>query len=301
MNNVIGLSGTMKKNNLITGYLFLAPWIVYFAVFLIYPFFLSFESSFLSVNILMPENTKFIGLTNWITVVTDFLFWKSLFNVVFNQVIFVSLSFVIGLGLALLLNEIKFLSSLFRTIMFIPVVTSITVAMIIFDFVSGPSGPIQNTMVSSNLLSEPVFWKFEEWLPMPIIAVFSAWKWFGVQMIIFLGGIASIDKSLFEAADIDGASWWRKTKKITLPMIMPQIIFVMTMNIINGLQMFIEVFMNFDLNGGPYQSALTPVLYLYQTGFEQMKMGEASTIGLMLACVIYLLTMMQLKITSKED
>ncbi|AQM66723.1 MULTISPECIES: carbohydrate ABC transporter permease [Vibrio] len=291
----------MKKNNLITGYLFLAPWIVYFAVFLIYPFFLSFESSFLSVNILMPENTKFIGLTNWITVVTDFLFWKSLFNVVFNQVIFVSLSFVIGLGLALLLNEIKFLSSLFRTIMFIPVVTSITVAMIIFDFVSGPSGPIQNTMVSSSLLSEPVFWKFEEWLPMPIIAVFSAWKWFGVQMIIFLGGIASIDKSLFEAADIDGASWWRKTKKITLPMIMPQIIFVMTMNIINGLQMFIEVFMNFDLNGGPYQSALTPVLYLYQTGFEQMKMGEASTIGLMLACVIYLLTMMQLKITSKED
>lgn len=291
----------MKKNNLITGYLFLAPWIVYFAVFLIYPFFLSFESSFLSVNILMPENTKFIGLTNWITVVTDFLFWKSLFNVVFNQVIFVSLSFVIGLGLALLLNEIKFLSSLFRTIMFIPVVTSITVAMIIFDFVSGPSGPIQNSMVNSSLLSEPVFWKFEEWLPMPIIAVFSAWKWFGVQMIIFLGGIASIDKSLFEAADIDGASWWRKTKKITLPMIMPQIIFVMTMNIINGLQMFIEVFMNFDLNGGPYQSALTPVLYLYQTGFEQMKMGEASTIGLMLACVIYLLTMMQLKITSKED
>ncbi|WP_299140814.1 carbohydrate ABC transporter permease [uncultured Vibrio sp.] len=291
----------MKKDNLITGYLFLAPWIVYFAVFLIYPFFLSFESSFLSVNILMPENTKFIGLTNWITVVTDFLFWKSLFNVVFNQVIFVTLSFVIGLGLALLLHEIKFLSSMFRTIMFIPVVTSITVAMIIFDFISGPSGPIQNTMVGANLLSEPVFWKFEEWLPMPVIAVFSAWKWFGVQMIIFLGGIASIDKSLFEAADIDGASWWRKTKKITLPMIMPQIVFVMTMNIINGLQMFIEVFMNFDLNGGPYQSALTPVLYLYQTGFEQMKMGEASTIGLMLACVIYLLTMMQLKITSKED
>ncbi|CAK1724668.1 Sugar ABC transporter permease [Vibrio crassostreae] len=291
----------MKKNNLLTGYLFLAPWIVYFAVFLIYPFFLSFESSFLSVNILMPENTRFIGLTNWITVVTDFLFWKSLFNVVFNQVIFVSLSFVIGLGLALLLNEIKFLSSMFRTIMFIPVVTSITVAMIIFDFVSSPSGPIQNTMVGASLLSEPVFWKFEEWLPMPVIAVFSAWKWFGVQMIIFLGGIASIDKSLFEAADIDGASWWRKTKKITLPMIMPQIVFVMTMNIINGLQMFIEVFMNFDLNGGPYQSALTPVLYLYQTGFEQMKMGEASTIGLMLACVIYLLTMMQLKITSKED
>lgn len=283
------------------GYVFLAPWIIYFTVFLMYPFFLSFESSFLNVNILLPENTKFVGLANWISVVTDTLFWKSLFNVLFNQVIFVFLSFIIGLGLALLLNEIKFMASFFRTIMFIPVITSITVAMVIFDFVSGPSGPVQSAMVESSMLSEPVFWKFEQWLPMPVIAVFSAWKWFGVQMIIFLGGIASIDRSLFEAADIDGASWWRKTSKITLPMIMPQVIFVMTMNIINGLQMFIEVFMNFDLSGGPYQSALTPVLYLYQTGFEQMKMGEASTIGLMLAAVIYLLTMMQLKITSKED
>ncbi|OLQ94615.1 sugar ABC transporter permease [Vibrio ponticus] len=291
----------MKRNNLIMGYVFLAPWIIYFTVFLMYPFFLSFESSFLNVNILLPENTKFVGLANWISVVTDTLFWKSLFNVLFNQVIFVFLSFIIGLGLALLLNEIKFMASFFRTIMFIPVITSITVAMVIFDFVSGPSGPVQSAMVESSMLSEPVFWKFEQWLPMPVIAVFSAWKWFGVQMIIFLGGIASIDRSLFEAADIDGASWWRKTSKITLPMIMPQIIFVMTMNIINGLQMFIEVFMNFDLSGGPYQSALTPVLYLYQTGFEQMKMGEASTIGLMLAAVIYLLTMMQLKITSKED
>ncbi|RJX71957.1 sugar ABC transporter permease [Vibrio sinensis] len=291
----------MKRNNLLMGYVFLAPWIIYFVVFLMYPFFLSFESSFLSVNILMPENTSFVGFANWLGVIFDVLFWKSLFNVLFNQVIFVFLSFGIGLGLALLLNEVKFMASFFRTVMFIPVITSITVAMVIFDFIAGPAGPIQSSLVNSHVLAEPVFWKFEQWLPMPIIAVFSAWKWFGVQMIIFLGGIASIDRSLFEAADIDGASWWRKTKKITLPMIMPQIIFVMTMNIINGLQMFIEVFMNFDLSGGPYQSALTPVLYLYQTGFEQMKMGEASTIGLMLAAVIYLLTMMQLKITSKED
>ncbi|GAL04387.1 putative permease protein [Photobacterium aphoticum] len=289
----------MKRKNIGIGYLFLAPWIVYFIVFLLYPFFLSFESSFLNVNILSPENTRFVGLANWVGVITDITFWQSLFNVLFNQVIFVFLSFGIGLGLALLLNEITFLSSLFRTVMFIPVITSITVAMVIFDFISGPSGPVQTSLLNAQVLAEPVFWKFEQWLPMPVIAVFSAWKWFGVQMIIFLGGIASIDKSLFEAADIDGASWWRKTRRITLPMIMPQIVFVMTMNIINGLQMFIEVFMNFDLSGGPYQSALTPVLYLYQTGFEQMKMGEASTIGLMLAAVIYLLTMMQLKITSK--
>lgn len=282
-------------------YLFLTPWILYFLVFLLYPFFLSFQNSFLDINVLNPENTRFVGLGNWITVVADGKFWLSLFNVLFNQVIFVALSFFIALAAALMLNEISVLASLFRTILFVPVITSITVAMIIFDFLAAPTGPVQSALVSSGVMEQSVFWKFEQWLPMPVIAVFSSWKWFGVQMIIFLGGIASINKSLYEAADLDGASWWRKVTAITLPMIKPQIVFVLTINIINGLQMFVEVFMNFDLQGGPYNAALTPVLYLYQAGFEQMKMGQASTIGLLLALIIYALTMMQIKLTSKGD
>ena len=282
-------------------YLFLTPWILYFLVFLLYPFFLSFQNSFLDINVLNPENTRFVGLGNWITVVADGKFWLSLFNVLFNQVIFVTLSFFIALAAALMLNEISVLASLFRTILFVPVITSITVAMIIFDFLAAPTGPVQSALVSSGVMEQSVFWKFEQWLPMPVIAVFSSWKWFGVQMIIFLGGIASINKSLYEAADLDGASWWRKVTAITLPMIKPQIVFVLTINIINGLQMFVEVFMNFDLQGGPYNAALTPVLYLYQAGFEQMKMGQASTIGLLLALIIYALTMMQIKLTSKGD
>lgn len=282
-------------------YLFLTPWILYFLVFLLYPFFLSFQNSFLDINVLNPENTRFVGLGNWITVVADGKFWLSLFNVLFNQVIFVTLSFFIALAAALMLNEISVLASLFRTILFVPVITSITVAMIIFDFLAAPTGPVQSALVSSGVMEQSVFWKFEQWLPMPVIAVFSSWKWFGVQMIIFLGGIASINKSLYEAADLDGASWWRKVTAITLPMIKPQMVFVLTINIINGLQMFVEVFMNFDLQGGPYNAALTPVLYLYQAGFEQMKMGQASTIGLLLALIIYTLTMMQIKLTSKGD
>ena len=282
-------------------YLFLTPWILYFLMFLLYPFFLSFQNSFLDINVLNPENTRFVGLGNWITVVADGKFWLSLFNVLFNQVIFVTLSFFIALATALMLNEISVLASLFRTILFVPVITSITVAMIIFDFLAAPTGPVQSALVSSGVMEQSVFWKFEQWLPMPVIAVFSSWKWFGVQMIIFLGGIASINKSLYEAADLDGASWWRKVTAITLPMIKPQIVFVLTINIINGLQMFVEVFMNFDLQGGPYNAALTPVLYLYQAGFEQMKMGQASTIGLLLALIIYALTMMQIKLTSKGD
>ena len=282
-------------------YLFMLPWVAYFLVFMLYPFFLSLENSFLDINILNPENTEFVGMGNWVNAITDYKFWKSIFNVFFNQAIFISLSFVIALGAALMLNEVTVLSGLFRTVLFIPVVTSVTVAMLIFDFIAGPNGPIQSTMLEIQLLDSPVFWKFEKWLPMPVIAVFSAWKWFGVQMIIFLGGIASINKSLLEAADIDGATWSRKITKIILPLIKPQIIFVLTINVINGLQMFTEVFMNFDLQGGPHNSALTPVLHLYQIGFEQMKMGEASTVGLLLAIVIFILTMIQLKITNGSN
>ena len=282
-------------------YVFITPWVLYFAIFMLYPFFLSFENSFLDINILNPENTKFVGVGNWINVAADFRFWQSILNVFFNQIIFITLSFVISLGAALMLNEITVLSSLFRTILFIPVVTSVTVAMLIFDFLAGPTGPIQNAMMGMDILNEPVFWKFEQWLPMPVIAVFSSWKWFGVQMIIFLGGIASINKSLFEAAEIDGASWWRKVSRITLPLLKPQIVFVLTINVINGLQMFTEVFMNFDLQGGPHHAALTPVLYLYQIGFEQMKMGQASTAGLLLAMVIFVLTTLQLKLTNGGD
>lgn len=250
---------------------------------------------------LNPQNTKFVGFKNWHYVLTDVLFWKSIFNVIFNQVIFVSLSFFFAICMALLLHETTRFAGIFRTIMFIPVITSITVAMIIFNFLSSPTGPVQNLLLSWGIIDSPVFWKFDEWLPMPMIAVFSTWKWFGIQMVIFLGGIASINRSLYEASEIDGASWLRKIWSITLPLLRPQIVFVMTINVINGMQMFIEVLMNFDLSGGPYNSALTPVLYLYKTGFADMRMGVASTIGLMLAAVIYLFTMLQIKLTSDKE
>lgn len=260
---------------------------------MIYPIILAFKNSFLEINLLEPEKAKFVGFENWIKAAMDPLFWKSIFNIIYNQSIFIALTFIIALVFALILNEIKFAGSVFRTIYFIPVITSITVAMIIFNYLSGTSGPIQQLMLKWGWISEPVFWRMSKWLPMPILAVFNSWKWFGVQMIIFLGGLASIDKQVYEAAAIDGSTWTKTLFSITLPLLKPQIVFVLTMNIINGLQMFTEVYMNFDLLGGPYNSGLTPVMYLYGKGFDKMQMGQASAIGLLLAAIIFLLTKLQ--------
>lgn len=296
----------MKRNKKIKektlwGYLFISPFLLYFAVFQLYPVFLAIQNSFRSINILAPEKATFVGFENWHSAATDELFWQSIFNIFYNQIIFITLTFFVALLLALLLNEIVTGGSFFRTVYFLPVITSITVSMVIFQFIASPNGPVQSVLMTMGLLDEGIYWTFEKWLPMPFIAVFSVWKWFGISMIIYLGGLASINKQLYEAAQIDGASWFQRVMKISLPLLKPQIIFIMTMNIINGLQMFTEVFMNFDLLGGRFHSALTPVLYLFGKGFDQMKMGEASSIGLLLALIIFVLTNLQLKLFSINE
>ncbi len=289
------------KEKQIWGYVFISPFIIYFCVFLLYPLYLAVQNSFFDINLLAPEKARFVGIQNWITSAVDPMFWKSIGNIVFNQTIFIVLSFVVAMFLALLLNEIKVGGSFFRTVYFMPMITSITVSMIIFQFLASPLGPIQSMLIQWGLLDEGVFWTFTKWLPMPMIAVFSVWKWFGISMVIFLGGLASVDKQIYEAANIDGAGWFRKVWNISIPMIKPQIVFVITMNIINGLQMFTESFMNFDLMGGRYNSALTPVLYLYGKGFDKMQMGEASAIGLLLAVIIFVLTRVQLWVTHRNE
>lgn len=292
----------MKKrltSNQKWGMFFILPWICHFIIFLAYPIYLSFKQSFLQLNLLEAEKVKFVGFNNWIRAIQDTLFWKSIGNIFFNQFLFILITFLISISLAYCLSRVKKLGSFFRVIYFLPVITSVTVAMIVFTFISGPTGPIQSLLMKFDIIKEPVMWTFDKWLPMPILAIFNSWKWFGIQMIILLAGMMGIDKSIYEAADIDGATEWTKFTKITFPNLKPQIVFIMTMNVINGLQMFTEVFMVFDVYGGPYNSALTPVMYLYAKGFKEMDIGYASTIGLLLAFVIFVLTKIQNRIVEE--
>ena len=208
---------------------------------------------------------------------------------------------IIAFFLAVMLFEIKKGGSFFRTMYFMPIITSATVAILIFNTIAGESGPVQTLLLHMGLIHDTVNWKFTHWLPMPILALFNSWKWFGIQMVILLGGLAGINESVVEAAYVDGAGWWRRLFSILIPQLKPQFVFLMTMNLINGLQMFTEVFMVFDLSGGPYHAGLTPVLYLYKTAFKDMSMGYASAIGVVLAMIIFTLTNIQLKILNRND
>jgi len=222
------------------------------------------------------------------------------FNICYNQAIFIGLTFCISLGVALLLKQVGAGGRLYRTVYFVPTVCSVVVVMTVGGYLSSPEGPIQAYLLNLGLLKEPIHWKFDKWLSMPVLAVINSWKWFGIQTVIFLAGLISIDPTLYEAAAIDGANAWDKFWHITIPQLNPQIVFILVMNGIYGLQMFTEVYMNFDLYGGIYHQALTPVLYLYAVAFDQSNMGYASTLGLMLAGLIFILTMLQFRFIQRE-
>lgn len=288
----------------IWGYTFLLPWIIAFLSLQLYPLLLAFKTSFLDYNFLNTDKTTFVGFGNFQDVLMESLFWKALFNVSFNQAIFIPLVMFTGLAAAIMLIEIKKCQNFFRVIYFIPFISSVTVTVMLFEYLTGPTGPIQSILINAGILDSALFWKSgSKWMPMPMIALFSAWKWFAVHMIIFLSGLAGMNPEIEEAAYVDGAGWWRRLLSIKIPHIRPQFIFLITISIINGLQMFNEVFVLYsdNLNGGPYNAALTPVLFLYREGFTYMKMGFASAVGILLAVIIFILTMIQLKLTGNKQ
>ena len=283
------------------GYVFVSPWILIYTVFGLYPLLLSFYLTFFTYSFVRPEDYVFVGIGNWIQGILDPLFWQSVVNILYNQVIFIAFTNIAGIASALLLYKIMFGGRIFRTIYFMPVITSVVVLMAIGGYLASPEGPVQANLVRLGLLNSPIFWKFDRFLPMPIIAVINTWKWFGIATVIYLAGLFAIDTQYYEAAAIDGASGWQQFWAITVPALRPQIFFLLVVDVINGLQMFTEVFtLGYDVYGGPQHQALTPVLYLYAQAFDRSNIGYASSLGLLLAALIAILTIFQFRFFSSE-
>ncbi len=284
------------------GYIFVLPWVLLYLVFGLYPLLLSFYLTFFQYSFVRPENYVFVGIGNWLQGIQDPLFWRGIINIFYNQAIFIILKNGLGLIAALLLFRVTRLGKVFRTIYFMPVVTSVVVLMVIGDYLMGPAGPLQSMLVNIGFLESPVFWKTFRWLPMAVIAIINTWKWFGVSTVILLAGLMAIDTRFYEAASIDGASGWQQFRHITLPQLRPQLFFLLVVDLIFGLQMFTEVFtIGFSVYGGGNNQALTPVLYLYAWAFDRANIGYASALGLLLALLIALITFLQFRFFPRES
>ncbi|MEW5818989.1 MAG: sugar ABC transporter permease [Cyanobacteriota bacterium] len=263
--------------------------------FIIIPVIGSFTISLTRWNLI--SSPKFVGLDNYIKLLSDQLFYDVLITTFIYAISVVIFSIAIPLILAVALNEkIKCLTA-FRTAYFLPVITPMIVAAIVWSWIFDPNNGILNFMLTQIGINSPPLWLFDDKWSLIAIIIVSVWKNIGYNMVIFLAGLQGIPESLYEAAKIDGANTIKKLWHITIPMLTPTIFFVCIMSTISAFQVFDLIYLMTE--GGPENSTMVIVYWLFKNAFEFFKLGYASSIAYVLFVIILILTLIQWKLRKK--
>ena len=282
---------TGRRSLTAAAYGFVVPALALIALFFLVPVAASFVLSLTDFDIYAVANTanlRLVGLHNYNALLHDPLFWVALRNTAYFVAVAGPLSVVASLIAALLVTPAAVRGkSLFRTLFFLPVVTSLVAVAVVWRYLYHPRFGLLNYALALLGLS-PLDWLGDPHLAMPAIIVMSVWKNFGFNMIIFMAGLQSIPERLYEAASIDGASRWRQFWLVTVPMLMPTFVFVGVMTVIGNFQLFAEPYVM--TQGGPAHSTLSIVLYMYEEGFRWWSLGYAAALAFVLFAIIVALT-----------
>lgn len=270
-------------------YLFLLPSAVVLVIFFFIPFFQTFLLSFLdySTNIYKPE---FIGVANYVKLFHNPVFYKVLWNTFIYLFIAVPILAIFPLFLAVLINQKIRGVTLYKILIYLPVIVSIVVAAIAFKWLYADQG-ILNYVVTS------LGFKSIGWLTDPNYALYSViivtiWKGIGYYMIIYLAALMSVPNELYEACDIDGASFLTKHLTVTVPHIMPTIALVTTISAISAMKVFAEIYVM--TKGGPLNSSKTIVYYIYERAFENLDLGIASAMAVVLLIIVMVFSLINI-------
>jgi multiple sugar transport system permease protein len=277
----------------------LLPLIFYIGI-RIMPTLFTFNVGFREWNLLSTGDRPFVGISNFITLFQDEVFIRSLINTFIYIVVGVVGQLTIGMVVALLLHKITRFVVLFRVIYFIPYVTSIVAISWIFQWLFMSNGFINDFLINLGFSQQPFLNSPDQaiW----VISAAMIWQSIGFQMILFLAGLSNIPDMFYEAADIDGATSWQKFWHITLPLLNPTIVFSAIIGMITFIQVsFTQVVnMSMDGSGGPLNSTISVVVYIYQVAFQQYDMGLASAATIILFLFIMGLTIFQMKVLTKK-
>ncbi|OQC06302.1 MAG: Lactose transport system permease protein LacF [Candidatus Cloacimonetes bacterium ADurb.Bin089] len=301
----------MKTKRKISPYLYILPALFLLVAFRLIPIVMSFVLSFFDWSI--RGTGKFIGGLNYANMLKDSVFWQSMGNTFWLVIFIVPLSIIFSLLFAVLLNNIKAIKGLFRTVYFMPYVTSLVAVSIVWKLMFNEQTGLINTLIGfigiepqkwlseSRGIFELLFAKtgttFPRFLGGPSQALFAiiimtVWKGLGYNTIIYLAGLQNISKVYYEAAEIDGASKFKQFFKITLPLVSPTTFYVLLMTTIVTFQTFSQVYLMTD-KGGPLNTTKLIVYYIYEKGFDTLEMGYASAVALALFLIILTLTVFQ--------
>lgn len=273
----------------VDGYLFIAPWLVGFVFLVSGPMIASLLMSFTEWDLL--SSPRWIGLANFQQLFSDPLVGKSLYNTAFFTFFSVPLNLAAALGAALLLNLRIRGRSVFRTAFYLPAIMPAVANAILWFWILNPEVGLANLLLRQFGLPE-LRWLEDPATAKPAFILMTMWG-IGNSMVIFLAGLQGVPQSLYDAALVDGAGAWQRFRAVTLPMLSPVILFNLVLGIIGSFQIFTSAYL-LTQDGGPEQSTLFSVLYLYRLGFEQFRMGYASAYAWLLFLVILVFSLVQL-------
>jgi multiple sugar transport system permease protein len=280
-----------------TALLMLLPAAVLMITFLLIPIGLTFVLAFTNARLISPEPAKFIGVGNFTRLFENATFWKSLGNTVLFAVVIVPIQSAVALGLAVLINTRMRGVNFFRTVYFLPVVTSMVVVSMLWLFMYQPNGLI-NALLAKVGIQGPDWLGDPHWALVALILM-SIWQACGFHMVIWLSGLQTIPGELYEAASLDGASRWQQFAHVTWPGLRQTAIFILITITIAAFSLFTQV--NIMTQGGPLDSTSTVVFMAVRTGFQQQQTGYASAISLVFFVIVLAVSLIQRYLTRDKE
>ncbi len=282
---------TREKREKRKFFLFISPWVIGFLVFTLIPMMMSFYYSFTDWNVLTPET--FVGLDNYTGLFKDELFYQSIKVTGVYTLIMVPLNVFLSLLVAVLLNMESSGTSLFRAIFYIPAVLPAVVVSVLWTWILNSKYGLLNDALSKLGIEGPRWLSDPKWAMWSMI-IMGIWG-IGGGIIMYLAGLQAVPRNLYEAARLDGARFWNRLFYITIPSMSPIILFTFLTGMIGTLQIFTPAYIM--TSGGPNNSTLFYAYYLYKNGFSYRKMGKACAMAWLLLIVIFLLSMLVLRVS----
>ncbi|MCH4057895.1 carbohydrate ABC transporter permease [Lapidilactobacillus gannanensis] len=291
----------MHRNSLTRSsqaWLYIFPALLILTLFLFIPALMSIYYSFTNFNMLSPQTRVFNGLTNYITLLKDPIFGRSLRNIGQFVIFIMPLQVGTALGLALIVNKKRAGNTFFKISFFAPVVVSLAVTSVLWLYILNPEQGLLNGVLSHFGISAQPFLTSPKQAMFAIIGI-STWQGAGYQMLIFLAGLQNIPTDVYEAAELDGANAWERFIHITLPMLKPTSVMILTTTFIDAFKLIIQPMVM--TQGGPMNSTITPVYYIYRTGFTDRQLGYASAMSVIYGAAIIIFTIVQRRITGDDN